>query len=557
MDLLGDAYQAAVCDGIEQGAIHAGANLLFFVGGALPLHPDAGEQRHRVYELAGRHNLDGLILLSSTLSHDVGQAGVRDFSKQFAGLPLCSVGMPLPDAPSVTVDNGAGMLSVVRHIVEQHAAKRIAFISGPAANNESMIRTEAFRSVLAEHSLPLDEHLVLPGSFTVESGALAVQKLAARLGSQFTHLDAIVAANDNMALGAMDELTKMNVPVPNRVMVTGFDDVDEAYLAEPSLTTVRQPLQRMGVEAVRRVLQAPASGGDLEMRINMELVLRQSCRCSSRAAGVPNRTAGTTQRFHIAFMGQRGRILTQLVRAGRGRLASAGSGWEENLLSALVDDLVSGERDKFITLIDRILARLRADRVDINSIGDVITSLRDELVPLLHGEPERQQHAEDLFHLARLATSAAMQRGLGRAHIELTRWARTIAVVCNRLASARGLGALQERIRAHLPQLGVRRCFVVVYDNEASSQNARLVISHDASATHQDFNGKPFRRQELLPGLFDSSGRERCFAVFPLLGASAPMGHILFEYTAQHAFSCGVLADAISVGVRTAVEGGP
>src|SRR5215471_15236896 len=98
VDWLGDPYQATVCDGIEQGATNAGANLLLFVGGGLKASGATGAPRHQVYELAGRHNLDGLVILASTLSHEVGLEGVRAFCAQFSGLPLCSVGMPLPDA---------------------------------------------------------------------------------------------------------------------------------------------------------------------------------------------------------------------------------------------------------------------------------------------------------------------------------------------------------------------------------------------------------------------------------------------------------------------------
>ena len=88
VDWLGDPYQATICDGIEQGATHAGANLLLFVGGALPAAPPEGAPRRQVYELAGRHILDGLIVLSSTLSHEVGLAGVQGFCEQFSGLPF-------------------------------------------------------------------------------------------------------------------------------------------------------------------------------------------------------------------------------------------------------------------------------------------------------------------------------------------------------------------------------------------------------------------------------------------------------------------------------------
>src|SRR6187431_1074752 len=138
LDWLGDPYQATICDGIEQGAAHAGANLLFFVGGPLALAD--GAPRHQVYELAGRHNVDGLIVLSSTLSHGVGPAGVQSFCEQFSGLPLCSVGMPLPNTRSVTINNESGMAKLVSHLIEQHQARRIAMVTGPSANAESDMR---------------------------------------------------------------------------------------------------------------------------------------------------------------------------------------------------------------------------------------------------------------------------------------------------------------------------------------------------------------------------------------------------------------------------------
>ena len=128
VDWLGDPYQATICDGIEQGAAHAGANLLIFVGGALPAAAAEGVARSQIYELVGRHVLDGLIVLSSTLSHDVGLVGVQRFCDQFSGVPLCSVGMALPNTQCVTIDNAAGMANIVKHLIEQHGARRIAFI---------------------------------------------------------------------------------------------------------------------------------------------------------------------------------------------------------------------------------------------------------------------------------------------------------------------------------------------------------------------------------------------------------------------------------------------
>jgi sigma-B regulation protein RsbU (phosphoserine phosphatase) len=548
VDWLGDPYQATLCDGIEQGAAHAGANLLVFVGGVLPAVP-GGALRQRVYELAGRHNVDGLIVLSSTLSHEVGLAGLRSFCAQFAGLPLCSVGMPLPDAPSVTVDNDSGMAQVVRHVIEQHQAKRIAFISGPAANTESELRIGAYRSVLEQHGLAADEQLLVPGNFMMESGALAVRMLAKRFGLRLEQLDAIVAANDNMAIGALDELGSMGISVPEQIAVLGFDDIEEARLTEPSLTTSRQPLDRIGREAVRSLLHTRGETETLDLRITTELVVRQSCGCSAQGLG-SRPSAAPKQRFQLAFMGQRERILAQLGRAARGRFSTAGAGWEQSILGTLVDDVIAGNPERFLPAAERLTQRLAAARVDLNAVDEVLSALRAEMVPLVQSEPDKHQLVEDLFHAVRLSTSAALQRGLGRTHLELKRWAHRIAAVCNTISAAEDYAELRSRTRELLPQLGLRSFFVSVYDTPGDASQARLMLSSDPASPEPGPTSKTFRGRELLPPeLATVEGVGRSFAVLPLIGRGALLGHVLFEYTAKHAFTCGSVSEAIGVAI--------
>ncbi|HVZ37239.1 MAG TPA: substrate-binding domain-containing protein, partial [Polyangiaceae bacterium] len=527
---------------------HAGANLLLFVGGWLPAAGTNRVPRHQVYELAGRHNLDGLIVLSSTLSHEVGLQGVRAFCTQFSGLPLCSVGMPLPDAPSVTVDNETGMAEVVRHLIDQHRAQRIAFINGPAANAESEIRVGAYRAVLRQRNLAVEEQLILPGTFMMESGAAAVHALAKRFGSRLEQLDAIVAANDNMAIGAMDELGSLGVPVPDRIAVVGFDDIEEARLTETGLTTARQPLERLGREAVRRVLQTRAEGEELEQRISTELVVRQSCGCSALGLGTRSSPA-SKQRFQLALMGQRERILAQLGRAARGRFSAAGAGWEQAVLGALVEDILAGSSERFLPAAERLTQRLSAARVDLNAVDEVLSALREELVPLLNSEPEKHRLAEELFHAVRLSTSAALQRGLGRAHLELKRWARRIAAVCNSISAAPDSGELRNRMRQLLPELGLRSFFVCVYEQAGDASRARLMVSSEQLSA--ETANRVFRGRELLPPeLATADGVGRSFAVLTIESHSAVLGHILFEYTAQHAFTCGAIAEAVGIAVR-------
>src|SRR5687767_12152018 len=148
---MGDQYQATVLRGLADTAEDAGVHLLCFVGGQLPASPISAGGRHRVYDMCGARNVDGVIALGSTLAHGVGESVLARYCERYRGLPLCSIGSRLPGFPSITVDNEVGIRALLRHAIVEHGARRIAFVRGPDANAEADLRLSAYRATLAEH----------------------------------------------------------------------------------------------------------------------------------------------------------------------------------------------------------------------------------------------------------------------------------------------------------------------------------------------------------------------------------------------------------------------
>ena len=117
VDWVSSPYQGELLEGLRGAASSAAVNLLCFVGGSLPADPAIAVARHRVYELCGRHNVDGLLLLSSTLTHQVGQAGLSEYCQRYQSLPLCSIGVELLGHTSLLVDNEVGMREGIVHLM--------------------------------------------------------------------------------------------------------------------------------------------------------------------------------------------------------------------------------------------------------------------------------------------------------------------------------------------------------------------------------------------------------------------------------------------------------
>ncbi len=175
------------------------------------------------------------------------------------------------DYSGVVVDNADAINQVVDHLVEQ-GRRTIAHIGGADRWQEARARSAAWSERLAHHGI--EARYLESGDWTARSGAVAMAKLLDCCPT----IDAVVAGNDHMALGALYLLDKRGRTVPSDVAVTGFDDIPEAAWSVPSLTSVAQPLQAMGRAAVEVLLSGqdqPSNHRAVEA-LTCQLIVRES-----------------------------------------------------------------------------------------------------------------------------------------------------------------------------------------------------------------------------------------------------------------------------------------
>ena len=181
---------------------------------------------------------------------------------------LINPAMTLPTHSSIRVDNRSGIRSVIEHLLAT-GRRRLVHIRGPSENIDAEERCAAFLEIVAK-LCPEAETSILKGTFTDESGEAAVQSLL-NVGQKF---DAIVAANDMMAIGALQALRSSGVNVPQQVAVAGFDDIPLARYVD--LTTVRVEIAELGARAIARLV-AMLDGGDVQVQHELqvpELIVR-------------------------------------------------------------------------------------------------------------------------------------------------------------------------------------------------------------------------------------------------------------------------------------------
>ena len=245
----------------------------------------ASQNFRRLAEIAGQ--VDGVLV-------STGGFPPRLLQRLARRVPVTVIaGNPAETAVDVvTADNRSGSSAIVTHLVEDHGKRRIYHVGGPPDMPDSAQRRIGMEQALRDHP-PARLVGTTTGTFYVESGLAAGRRILAEFADDLP--DAVVAANDQMAIGVLRSFIAAGIRVPEQVAVVGFDDIYHGVGCEPPLTTVHQPMRSLGERACVRLLEriaAPSLPHRVEL-LPTELVLRQSCGCPPGApSAVPSNAGG-------------------------------------------------------------------------------------------------------------------------------------------------------------------------------------------------------------------------------------------------------------------------
>ena len=176
------------------------------------------------------------------------------------------------DVVQVEVSNEAGASAAVDHLLDG-GARRVAMIGGPGERTDSRDRRRGYDAALAARGMGFEPELVADGVFTIESGYAAMRRLLEQ------HPDALFAANDLMAAGALRAMDEAGLRAPDDIAVVGFDDLPIAATTSPPLSTIRQDLATVGAVAVDllvRLLGRDPDAVPLRSLVETSLVVRGS-----------------------------------------------------------------------------------------------------------------------------------------------------------------------------------------------------------------------------------------------------------------------------------------
>jgi len=266
-DLSGEFF-SEVIRGIDEVAARRGYHIL------LSSSHSRLDDMERLLRLMAQGRVDGLLLMAPQLRKDL----LPLLSTTKLPLVLLESSLEGLDADSYYIDNFRGAYLVVQHLIE-HGHRRIAVIMGPEDNFDARERHKGYQAALTEKDIPFDGELAFKGDFQKRSGYFGMKRILS-LDDPPT---AVFAANDDMAIGAMEAAKEAKKAIPEDIAIVGFDDIPISRYVSPRLTTVHMPIYEMVSRATERVINRieEAETGEIEKRmLSAGLMVRQSCGCS-------------------------------------------------------------------------------------------------------------------------------------------------------------------------------------------------------------------------------------------------------------------------------------
>jgi LacI family transcriptional regulator len=258
-------YADEITRGMERAARRHGYALL--IAASLEGGPES-----LVAKVAGR--VDGFAVLARTVP-------TEDLEIIAKRLPIVMIAGPreIDHLDHLQVANDDGEYALTRHLIDDHGLTRLAFISGGEDSPDAAARFAGFRRALGDAGLPVPDEPATRGNFTQADGRAATERLLDAAGEV---PQGLVCANDQMAVGALQTLERRGIRVPEDVAVVGFDGIPLGRVVRPSLTTVSQPMRRLGEAAVdllvERLQEPEREPRSVVLPVNQ--TRRTSCGCT-------------------------------------------------------------------------------------------------------------------------------------------------------------------------------------------------------------------------------------------------------------------------------------
>ncbi|SNU05264.1 diguanylate cyclase (GGDEF) domain-containing protein [Lachnospiraceae bacterium] len=277
---LDNDYAFEICKGVEYAAEEADVNLTIFPGMFLnafyndPVNAKYDYQYNSIFYYANKKSLDALIISIGSIGSFLSADDKKSFLESF-DIPVLTIEAEIPGYPFLYTEGATGMRSCIEHLIKDHGCTDVGFVSGRLENADALERFNIYKKILAENNIPYDEKKVAYGNFSEFT-----EELVDKLLDDNPNMQAIVFANDTMAIGGYNAIKRRGLVIGKDILVTGYDNTITSLSLTPQLTTVDNCIMDLGYNAVYQALELIETGETSKSLLHSALIKRLSCGCN-------------------------------------------------------------------------------------------------------------------------------------------------------------------------------------------------------------------------------------------------------------------------------------
>lgn len=236
---------------------------------------ESAQGAYQIMELPDFKYFDGAIVALNTITYAPAASYVLDQLRS-SRVPFITLNKQVEGHACLESSSYEAQYRIVEHMIKDHGYHNLLYVRGPKGNAEADERFEAYKKALEDYQIPYDPEKVYTGIFTLESGYQAGMEIY----QDGVNAEAIICANDNMAVGIIEIFKRVGVKVPDDVKVVGFDNSDTARYSDPPIASIDKNPHELGYRSIKEIL-AILDGKEPEgCKIPVEVSRRNSCGCT-------------------------------------------------------------------------------------------------------------------------------------------------------------------------------------------------------------------------------------------------------------------------------------
>ena len=530
--IIPHTYLLSVLNGIRSAALErechlylaCGIGQVIGPGGVHPAWPIPSP--YTDFVPVGPWNTDGLIVVTPFLSE-----ARKHYIQQLVsdGYPVVFIGST-EDGSAVIADNEGGIHLAFAHLVS-HGHRRIAFIAGHEIHeSDSDARLKAYHSAVCEYGGASDGRLVAYGFHNQAGGRRAMQKIIGS-GAEFT---AVLASNDESAIGAMSALREIGRRIPNDVAVIGFDDRPQALAQIPPLTTIHCPMFEMGYRALGLLIlhiKEPSRKTEV-IREPTWLITRQSCGClpddltptifSSRLQRAAKTSMVSFKKALVRTMVEEISTVTTSLKSEEIRDLC------RKLVNAFTLSLKRGDPARFYTALMELIQRIEMAGED-SHIWQVPVSLLHQSVSsflMPNHPPEIYRQSNEMLDRARIIISESGQRHYIRRLLKQDEMTERMGVLTARLIAATNEAQIFTTLVERLSDVGIKNAWIALFESKNDDPVAESILpaGQGTGLDNVHFSTRQFPPPELY-----LKDKPLHLALLPLIFKQEALGFVVFD----------------------------